>query len=532
MPTRSTLRSMGLALVLALAASVATAAAPTQVPFQGLLLDAGGDPVNAAVDLDFELFDALSAGTSLWSESHMGVTVVDGVYSVNLGETTPLTDSVLGGGVAFLEIAVDGETLVPRQQLLAVPYAQVAARAETVGGAPAIFVEQLMASFSVDGQEPPNTHPDEGFGDSDGDGIPNFIDPDNDNDGILDGEEFLAGSSLNVVTPTITGVAPSPVRSFFETTLVVSGTNLETVASASFGAEASTPENVTSNSFELPVSAETLAATETLAITIANGESASSVPVAIQAVAPTITSSPIFVPAGQVNEVTITGTGFYPGTTVQVGTQNLVPSALTDTSLTVTMAPEPVSSLPLVVTHPNTLTDTSTLTLEVTPPNGTRTVFVTNGPYPVATIGSVAGANAICQSAAAADGLPAGTYRAWISDGMTSPATSFNQAVGPYVLPNGTVIATSWSDLTDGSLLAPISITANGSPNASAAAWTGTNADGTASGAGASSSNCGGWANPGTTGVRGSTGDTDGDWSNQASGVNCSLSLRLYCFQL
>jgi len=43
----------------------AYAQVPSQLPFQGLLLDSGGEPVNDAVDLDFELFDALTTGTSL-----------------------------------------------------------------------------------------------------------------------------------------------------------------------------------------------------------------------------------------------------------------------------------------------------------------------------------------------------------------------------------------------------------------------------------------------------------------------------------
>ena len=56
----------------------ALAAMPGEINFQGLLLDSGGEPVNGLVDLDFELFDAASAGTSLWSESQPDVSVLAG----------------------------------------------------------------------------------------------------------------------------------------------------------------------------------------------------------------------------------------------------------------------------------------------------------------------------------------------------------------------------------------------------------------------------------------------------------------------
>src|SRR5205814_720512 len=66
-------------------------------------------------------------------------------------------------------------------------------------------------------------------------------------------------------------------------------------------------------------------------------------------------------------------------------------------------------------------------------------------------LGGLAGGDALCQAGAAARRLP-GTYRAWLSDGTNSPSTRFARSKGPYVQPDGIVIARSWNDLTDGSL--------------------------------------------------------------------------------
>ena len=107
------------ATALLLLALPAVGSVPGQLSFQGLLLDAGGQPVTGSADLDFALFATATGGTALWSESHTGVAVQDGVYQVSLGATTPLTPALLAGGSLHLEISVDGNTLAPRQRLLA-----------------------------------------------------------------------------------------------------------------------------------------------------------------------------------------------------------------------------------------------------------------------------------------------------------------------------------------------------------------------------------------------------------------------------
>lgn len=146
-------------------------------------------------------------------------------------------------------------------------------------------------------------------------------------------------------------------------------------------------------------------------------------------------------------------------------------------------------------------------------------------------LGGLAGADALCQNLAASANLP-GTYRAWLSDDAQSPSTRFSQSSGPYALLNGVTIATSWTDLTDGTLAAPITLAENGATFDGLAqrAWTNTLANGT--GGGTLDENCAGW----TTGANGSDGDegqvaaTSDNWTDFASGT-CNNEFHLYCFQ-
>ena len=86
------LRAGALLLVVSLAPA-ALAVVPGEINYQGLLLDSGGNAITGPTDLDFALFEVASGGASVWSESHLDVDVLDGVYDVILGSTTPVAAS-------------------------------------------------------------------------------------------------------------------------------------------------------------------------------------------------------------------------------------------------------------------------------------------------------------------------------------------------------------------------------------------------------------------------------------------------------
>lgn len=107
----------------------APAAAPgsaTTINYQGRLFTSSGQAVNGTVSLAFSLYNQVSNGTRLWGpEIHNGVTVTDGLFSVLLGSQLPIPLSAITGDL-WLETKVGSETLSPREQLGAVPYAMVA----------------------------------------------------------------------------------------------------------------------------------------------------------------------------------------------------------------------------------------------------------------------------------------------------------------------------------------------------------------------------------------------------------------------
>lgn len=119
------LSALTLALVLALALASPAAAFSAQIPYSGQLADDEGVALSGNHSLTFSLYDAVTGGTPLWTETH-AVTVNNGYFSVELGSVggNPLDATVLDGSDLFLEVQVDGGTpLSPRKPILPVAYA-------------------------------------------------------------------------------------------------------------------------------------------------------------------------------------------------------------------------------------------------------------------------------------------------------------------------------------------------------------------------------------------------------------------------
>ncbi len=105
-----------------------------QIPlvYQGKLTDTEGIGVTDVLDIRFDFFTTSTGGTTVWTETHTGVSVEKGLFTVEIGSETPLE---LGFDVQyFIEITVDGTTMSPRVPLHAVAYARRATVADSVAG--------------------------------------------------------------------------------------------------------------------------------------------------------------------------------------------------------------------------------------------------------------------------------------------------------------------------------------------------------------------------------------------------------------
>ena len=163
-----------------------------------------------------------------------------------------------------------------------------------------------------------------------------------------------------------------------------------------------------------------------------------------------------------------------------------------------------------------------------------KIAFVTSETYN-GNMGGLAGADAKCQALAIAAGLP-GNYMAWLGSANESPVTRFTKSMSPYVRVDGVKIADNWTDLIDGSLLAPLNKTEkNQAPpigNTSCAGggfpttWSAVNPNGTSQG-----SYCGDWASTNGGSRWGRADQSNASWTSWCSGGLCSWVSPIMCFQ-
>jgi hypothetical protein len=98
---------------LIIALSALTAEIPSMINYQGILTNDNGTVVNDGnYNLSFSIYDAASGGSALWSETHSGVEVTQGLFNIMLGSVTPL--DIPFDMQYYLEIAVDGDIMTDR----------------------------------------------------------------------------------------------------------------------------------------------------------------------------------------------------------------------------------------------------------------------------------------------------------------------------------------------------------------------------------------------------------------------------------
>ena len=126
-------------------AHAAPPALPETVTYQALLLDDLGEPRTGNVDLTLRIFDDVTAGVLLYSQTLLAVPLTDGVFTVEIGPTgaasdtpedpatTSLLEALTGdlgpvGAGRFLEVTVGVDGPLTRTPVRSVPYAMNADR--------------------------------------------------------------------------------------------------------------------------------------------------------------------------------------------------------------------------------------------------------------------------------------------------------------------------------------------------------------------------------------------------------------------
>ncbi|MBU0508786.1 hypothetical protein KKH27_08120, partial [bacterium] len=119
-------------LLLVLCSGAAWGAVPLQIGHQGFLTNTSGSPLDTVVSMTFRLYNSVTGGTPLWTETQPSCTVRAGTFSVLLGSVVAVPDSFSGTSRWLGTTVGNNSEMTPRTKLVSVPYAY---RVGTVDGA-------------------------------------------------------------------------------------------------------------------------------------------------------------------------------------------------------------------------------------------------------------------------------------------------------------------------------------------------------------------------------------------------------------
>lgn len=137
-------------------------AVPPGFNIQGRLTNANGVNREGNYSIKFTLYDAATAGTTLWTRTYSALTVRNGNFQTVLGDVAGqpmLSDVFATGDSRYLEIQVlsgpgvssPEVPLVPRQQLASVPYAMQAANASSAAALTSPVTIPVSNGMNVNG---------------------------------------------------------------------------------------------------------------------------------------------------------------------------------------------------------------------------------------------------------------------------------------------------------------------------------------------------------------------------------------------
>jgi hypothetical protein len=117
------------------AAFLILAQIPRQISYQGYLTDNNNNPISGNPEMTFTMYDAPTAGKTLWTETFPSVPVVNGVFRVILGSINTL--DLEFNAPYWLGIAVENDPeLTPRIALTGSPYSIYSIKADSTNHIP------------------------------------------------------------------------------------------------------------------------------------------------------------------------------------------------------------------------------------------------------------------------------------------------------------------------------------------------------------------------------------------------------------
>jgi hypothetical protein len=143
-----TLKLYWVSSVLAVVCVVAFGQVPTKINYQGRLLN-GTNLFSGTTNIVTALYTASSGGTAIYAETNSNVGVLDGLYSLFIGDEATGLGNALTNSAVYLELTVGTQTLTPREQLASGAYALLAGGVQSTGVTAGMIAPGAVGSSQI-----------------------------------------------------------------------------------------------------------------------------------------------------------------------------------------------------------------------------------------------------------------------------------------------------------------------------------------------------------------------------------------------
>ncbi len=119
-------------IVILVISTLASAEVPKMINYQGKITRPSGALIDTTTSMVLSIYVDSIGGTPLWTETQNSVKIQDGVFSVLLGNITPIPDSVFDENTRYLGLKVGNDNeMTPRKAIVSVGYAYHSRTADT-----------------------------------------------------------------------------------------------------------------------------------------------------------------------------------------------------------------------------------------------------------------------------------------------------------------------------------------------------------------------------------------------------------------
>jgi hypothetical protein len=97
-------------------------------------MDINNNPLNGLYNITYNIYNIITGGTPLWTETYNNINIINGIVNTTLGSITTFPSDIFDNDTRWIEITINSDVLSPRTKFVSCPYAFLSEKAYNLTG--------------------------------------------------------------------------------------------------------------------------------------------------------------------------------------------------------------------------------------------------------------------------------------------------------------------------------------------------------------------------------------------------------------